>query len=506
MSILTAIRHPIRAWQARQRRRAMELFQRYHAASFNHLTGGWSGGMRNNNLLISASSQIVRERTRDLVRNFPPFARAVDAYAAFVVGRGSRFQSLALTPDGEADKKTRQKIESRFRAWMDEADVAKKLHFYELQQLACRQFLENGEWLGRMVTPRARGRHLLAVQMHDAEDLSSWKAADMGQGASIMDGVEFDPVTAEALAYHFQRVPEMGGQYETWREEACNVLHCFKVLRPGQLRGISPFAAAILLAKDMQDYMSAELGSAKMAARWLGIVTSEDVDTAQMARLGGGMGGIAGGSDANRLEEIPVAMMEYLKTGEDVKFAPPSARPGDSFDRFTSFCLRMVSILVSIRYEVLSGDYKELNYSVSKASRNDDTQLLIPHRFRLEQHFIRPVFYRWLDCEALTQDYLPGYFAEPWRYRQAMFIPAGSPSVDPLRDGKADIDAINSKLKSPQQVIMSNGDDPEEVLEQHRQWLELCEEKGVDPASITSINTNLASNPAKLGAEEFSDE
>jgi capsid protein len=84
-----------------------------------------------------------------------------------------------------------------------------------------------------------------------------------------------------------------------------------------------------------------------------------------------------------------------------------------------------------------------------------------------------------------------------------MWIPAGMPSVDPLRDGKADIDAINAKLKSPQQVILARGDDPEEVLMQHGAWIALCEQYGVDP-SAAGIDTTLANNPAKLGAaEEF---
>ena len=75
----------------------------------------------------------------------------------------------------------------------------------------------------------------------------------------------------------------------------------------------------------------------------------------------------------------------------------------------------MVAICMDLPYEILSGDYTSINYSTSKASRNDFAMFLVPHQFRAEQHLIRPVFRRWLDCEALTQDYLPGYWQDKSR-------------------------------------------------------------------------------------------
>ena len=126
---------------------------------------------------------------------------------------------------------------------------------------------------------------------------------------------------------------------------------------------------------------------------------------------------------------------------------------------------------------------------------------LVPHHFRLETHFVRPVFHRWLACEALSQDYLRGYWLDPDRFRRAMWIPAGMPSVDPLRDGKADIDAIASGIKSPQEVILGRGSDPEEVVAQRAAWFALCAEHGVDPTT-GGVSTALAHNPAKLGAVE----
>lgn len=500
-AVLAALRHPVRAYHARQSRRAAVPAQRYHAASQGRLIGSWFPGGQDHNRLIAWASPVLRARVRDLVRNFPPFTRAVDGYVAFVIGRGARFQSLACTPDGDADLKVRQKIESRFRHWMDEADISGKLHFYELQQLAARQDMESGEYIFRFVTPKNRRRHPFALQVHEAEDFADKWAAATPPDTDIFQGVEYDVYTGEVLAYHMQQnlLQSLSGGYRApWREPAADVLHGFRMLRPGQLRGVTPFASAILCAKDMADYTEAEIDSAKLAAKWLAFVTSPNPEFMQ---AGGRLpGGGSAGPQRDDIEDLENAMIEYLRTGEQMQFAPTPGRPGDSFDRFTRFVLRMVAIIAPLPYEILSGDYTDINYTTSKASRNDFAQLLTPHKFRFEQHLVRPVFHRWLDHEALTQDYLPGYFADPARYRKAMWIPAGMPSVDPLRDGKADIDAINVKIKSPQQVILARGDDPEEVLAQCAAWIQLCKDLGLDPNFV--VNTALANNPAKLGAAE----
>lgn len=471
----------------------------YDAATFPRGIGNWSPASVDFNQLVSTASPRMRSRVRDLIRNFPPFTRAVNGIVAFTVGRGSRFQSLVTTPDGQPDLVVRRKIEENFRIWMEKADVAGKLHFYELQSLAKRQECECGEFVARFARPRDRSRHPLAVQLYEPENLSSWRVSGQAPDTDIFQGVEYDVQTGEPVAYHFQTVFGWEKMLHTWREESRNVLHGFNMLRPGQLRGVTPFAPAVLLARDMGDYTGAEIDSAKMAAKWLGFVRSQDPNYSQAAR------GLGGDNSRNELDYVENAVIEYLNENETMDFAPPTQRPGDSFDRFTRFVLRMVAITMDLPYEILSGDYTGINYSTSKASRNDFSMFLVPHQFRNEHHFIRPIFNRWLDYEALTQDYLRGYWQNPERYRKAMWIPAGMPSVDPLRDGKADIDAISAGIRSPQMVILGQGHDPEEVVAQRAAWSDLCAQHGVD-ATTGKVSTAMANNPAKLGAIEALEE
>ena len=178
----------------------------YDGASSPRGTGNWLPANADFNQLLGMDSARMRGRVRDLVRNFPPFARAVNALVAFTVGSGSRFQSLAVLPDGTPDMPVRKRIEDRFRAWMEQADVTGRLHFYELQQLAKRQECECGEYILRFARPRDRRRGLLALQMHEPENLSSWRIEGQEPDSDIWQGVEYDIWTGEPLAYHFQTV------------------------------------------------------------------------------------------------------------------------------------------------------------------------------------------------------------------------------------------------------------------------------------------------------------
>jgi len=307
--------------------------------------------------------------------------------------------------------------------------------------------------------------------------------------ADLFAGIEFDPHTGEKIAYH---VADDGWSGRVARVPAADMLHIYQRLRPGQLRGVTPFAPALLIARAMSEYTQSELDASRMAAKYLAFVTTGAPNEFAAAR---GIAGAGAGAQRPPIDYLENSIVEILRQGESIQFAPSPGRPGDSFERFCRFACRMMAVSLDVSYEMLSGDYTGINYSTSKASRGDSRLLLAPHAFMMEQHFMRPIFRRWMDMEALTQDYLPRYWRGPEGYQRALWIPAGSPSVDPQRDGRADIEAIAAGLKSPQEAILARGGDPEEVLDQLAEWQRMARDKGV---TFGSVSTSLSGNPAAL--------
>lgn len=487
---MMGIRSKFTDWRCR---RAQEYLARHGYAAAKHSPQDqWFTVNEQINHLIGRASPRLRSRVRDLVRNFPLFSRGLNAYTACMVGRGARFQSLAVHPDGTPAPEIRAKIEQRFRAWMEcDADVSGNLHLYEMQQLLCRQLLEGGEGLfAFQYEPRNR-INPLSLMAIDADRLTDYGAAPLTADAELFAGVEFDPRTGRKLAYH---VTDGWYQSEVRRIAADDMVHVYQHLRPGQLRGVTPLASAILIARAMAEYTQNELTSSRMAAQYMAMVTTESPRDFQASR---GIVGSSAASGAQRpdIDYLENAIIEYLRPGEKIEFAQTASRPGDSFDRFCRFATRMIAVTIDVPYEMLSGDYQNINYSTSKASRGDSRLLLQPHRLMMDIHFSRRLFRRWMDTEALTQDYMPGYWKDPEAYCRCLWIPAAMPSVEPQKDNRADIDAIAAGLKSPQEAILERGNDPEEVLDQLAEWQRMARERGV---TFGEVSTSLSGAPSAL--------
>jgi lambda family phage portal protein len=335
----------------------------YAAAKTSRLTGDWAPADSNVNAIIGASAAAVRARVRQLVRDFSYFARAVEIMVDYTVGEGIIYQSRVVGPDGKLDKPTNQKIEDAFNWWADEADIAGKLHYYEMMALAKRQDLECGEFLIIPRASRKRNRFIpYVLQMVEADWLTDTNPTIVNKENELDQGVEFNPVTGEVKYFHFADPDRYSGK--TTRIKAENCIHKFKTYRPGQLRGISPFSPAVLVTHDLHDYMEAEIDAAKLAAKYLAFVTKPTPMGTDLLEDG------TGDDEGKKIDEMENAIVEYLAAGEEIKISEHN-RPGSSFSPFVKMLLCMVSASVGVPYELLSMDYQGMNYSTSRTVRND---------------------------------------------------------------------------------------------------------------------------------------
>lgn len=478
--------------------------RQYAAAKTTRLTGDWQPVGQSVNWLIDSSNQRIRNRVRQLVRDFPYFARAVNVLVNFTVGRAITYQARIKAPDGSLQKQLNQQMEDAFNFWADEADIAGKLHFHDMMRLCKRQDVEIGEFLLVKVNSPERGRFCpFALQVYEADWLDSRNDTYAGYGKGVTatrtgtetwQGIEYDTGTGRILAYNFI---DPDGWGKAVKIDAADVIHGFETLRPGQLRGVSPFAPAVLVTHDLSDFMDAEMDAAKMAAKWLGFIETPDPAGFQVLRA------IDNPNDpTQRLEEIENAILEYLRPGEKVTLASHD-RPGSNFGPFTSLILRMVAVTVGVSYELLTGDYQGLNYSVLRGIRNDLIQEFRPIQARHVRQFCWPIFKAALDSMVLAGRLrLPDYFSNPYPYLKCQWMPAGMPPIDPLKEGRADADAIASLLKSPQECAAARGRDYEEILDEIADARRMQEERGL---SVEDVTKSTKSNPGSLMDEDEED-
>lgn len=480
----------------RIQRRGAEQARQYAAAKTSRSTGAWSPCGQDVNSLIRSSSTTIRNRSRQLVRDFAYFARAVDVLVDYTVGTGVQFQSRVtrgIDDNGKSKLHTKaiRQIEDAWKWWMDEADASGRLHYHELEQLAKRQDVESGEYLFVKVALPDKNRFIpFALMPYEADWLTS-NYTSITPGNIIDQGVEVEPATGRIVAYHFA-VPDgfnnLTGGVKAQRVPAANVIHGFKTLRPGQLRGISPFTTAILIADDLHEYLGAEIDAAKLGAKYLAMVETPDAAGFQGMRT-------EAGDNGQKIETLENSIIEYLRPGEKITFANAN-RPGDSFEPFTRLVLRMVAISTGVTYELLTGDYNNINYSNLRGIRNDFMKIIAPLQQRHIRHFSNPVLAAFMESavQAGKLD-LPGFMSNPRPYLACQWQPPGVESIDPLREGKAYIDQINGLLRSPQEITASRGRDYEDVLNEIAEAKRMADARGLSPADV---KTGLANNPAAV--------
>ena len=405
----------------------------------------------------------LRAKSRDLVRRNAWANSALESYVANAIGTGIKPQSM-LT-----DAWQREAVQALWRNWTVEADAAGLTDYYGLQAMACRAMLEGGEALIRLRYRRPEDGLSVALQIQvlEPEHLPVQMNLQSDNGNLIRAGIEFDRL-GRRVAYHLYRshpqdgllAPMSGdGGLSTVRVDAAEIIHLFRPLRPGQIRGEPWLARALVKLNELDQYDDAELVRKKTAAMFAGFVTRLSPEDNLMGE---------GVSDSNgvALAGLEPGTMQILEPGEDIKFSQP-ADVGGSYSEFLRMQFRAVAAAMGVTYEQLTGDLSLVNYSSIRAG-------LLEFRRRVEalQHGVivhqlcRPIWQAWMDQAVLEGSLkMPGYSlaAKRRNYQCVKWIPQGWQWVDPLKEADAMKAAIRSGLMSRSEAISANGYDAEDV-------------------------------------------
>ena len=462
----------------------------YAAAADSRLNGDWVTLNENVNTVIGSASPVVRARIRQLVRDFPYFKRAVKLVTNYAVGAGITFQARVQDSQGQLLTAYNQQIEDVFNRWAEKenADVAGKLHYYEMMALAKRQDMECGEFLLVKTRPRRAVKIPYCLQIYEADWLDT---SITGSGSNpVEQGLEYDKTTGEIIAYHLTD-PDSWGKAN--RVKAENVIHGFETERPGQLRGISPLVAAVLMAHNLADYMEAELDRAKMTAKHIGTI-----ETSENFELGDDGPGQETDGD-KKLIEFENAIIERLEPGEKLNFAA-NPNPSNNMPPFVKLMLCMLAIVAEVPYELLSGDYQGLNYSVGRMVRNDFTQQLKPTCTRHIRHFCTPTIRPWYDAAILSGELkLPNYYSKTAFWQRCTWQPPGMESIDPGRETKSMINQVKNLLRSPQEIVAARGRNFEDVVNEIAVAHKMA---AAHDLTFEDVSTALANNPDKIEAQK----
>ena len=409
------------------------------------------------NAVIAGAGATLRGRVRFLIREGSYAGAMKRIWTDYAVGTG--WTPVSLHPNAEV----RAALNLGWKAWTDLCDYDGLTDYYGLQALIGDEEFEAGECFVRLHPDPDVG---LRLQVIESEQLpySNLPAEGeaLAQGHEVRLGVEFN-ARGRRVAYHFYRQHPGDGTKEfsdarlLMRVPAEEILHIFRVRRPGQIRGYPQLAGAIVPNFKLEEYEDALLERAAQSAKYMGFIT----------RAGGGNEDPTPvGSDGGAREyQLETGVLYEVDPEEKIEFNTPP-EPGAGFDDMERRFIAKACAAVGVPYAEVSGDLKNANFSSARIGRQ-------PLRRSVERwghatlnfQFNRPVWAAWLRLGMLAgQISLPrGASRQIEAYLPVNWLPPHWEYVNPLDDVKADEIAVANGFKPRGHVIAATGYSPEEV-------------------------------------------
>ncbi|MGI2098993.1 phage portal protein [Shewanella glacialipiscicola] len=378
-----------------------------------------------------------------------------------VVGpEGFSFQSKAQIFTGNADDTAANDlIEEHFKDWGKKGccDVTGRFSWQDLQMLFIRTVAEDGEILVRLVEgfPNKYG---FALQLLDSAHLDINYNRELKDGRRIRMGVEVDewdkPVAYHILTQHpGDRVYFYGNaRYE--RIPASEMLLEFLPLRVGQLRGVPWAHAALLEMHHLHGYREAELTGARIAAsKMIAYEPDSDVEPEDDTE------------EPDFVEEVEPGMSVVVPYGYSLKELNFN-QSGSNFASYMKEGKRGAASGLDVSYNTLANDGEGISFSSLRQFVLEDRDGWKKKQRWMRQAFCDVVKSTWLRMSLLTGAIKGLRFSELERLDKHCFQGRRWDWVDPLKDEKANTEAINNMTKSPFQIIRERGDDPETVIKE----------------------------------------
>lgn len=461
----------------------------YDAEGVKGRNRSWTTGITSPNSMLEGGIPTIRNRSRDLTRKFALMNGAYDTISSNIVGTAIKAMSKAM------DKAQRDYIKEVWEDWCEECDIDGINDFSACLDIMVRERYEAGEIFVRFIPidPNEESVVPLRIQVLEAEYVPFDMNEDLQNGNKIRGGIEFDKKGKRVAYYMYENHPGdafgFNNSYLAKRIPASEVMHYFKQLRAGQVRGIPEAYASLTKARDLMIYEEAELIKKQTSSMLMGFITKPAVN-----EDGNAINGDINDPDADIGQAVakmsPGTMME-LAEGEDIKFSSPT-ESGSSFEPYMKLITRELGLSINMTYEEFTGDLSGVNFSSIRAGLNQSQRKYKKEQHRLIHMVCLPIWRRFFETAFLSGKFnFKNYLENKREYDRVQFQAPGWAYVNPLQEVQAKKEQIRAGLKSRSQIVAENGDNIEEVDELLKQDKERAKEFGLVFDTDSGISKNI---------------
>lgn len=493
--------------------------KRFRARAMMALTGSYIGASRTRRSMKEwrtstgdADADIIgdlpelRKRSRDLARNTPLAAGAISTCLTNVVGTGLKLQSridrsvLKLT-DEQADTWEAQ-AEREWRLWAEsrECDRSRQMNYHTIQEVAFRQTLENGEVF--ILLPRIeRMGSPFKLKIHLVESDRVCNENNARNTETLVEGIEKDENGAPKQYHILNQHPGssvISKNKYTWTKTPAygaktglpNVIHLYRMLRPGQSRGVPYLAPVIESLKQLDRYTEAEIMAAVISAMFTVFIKTEKGDLPIPAFDTGGLGQETGATSTDTDIKLASGAIIELGNGKDISTANPG-RPNSAFEPFVMAIMEQIGAALEIPYEIIIRHFSS-SYSASRAALLEAWRFFRGRRFWLASNFCQPIYEVFL-WEAIAAGRLsaPGFFNDYTirkAYCGALWQGDAPGYIDPSKDIDAAVKRMENGISTlDEETALITGGDMEKNVPRIAQEIQMLKRAGMQhPAAAAA--------------------
>lgn len=460
-------------------RAAFNSVRKFDAASKGRRTSGWYSTNGSANTENRDALHILRDRSREMVRNNSYAGKALNTIGTSVVGDGIR-----LTPKIIGDGNL-EKLREIWLDWAESAicDYDNQHDFYGLQKLVMRSVAEGGDCIARVRRVTAKtGKTGIQLQLLEGDYIDESRDRPLLEnGGYIMQGVEFDKDGRRVAYWLFDRHPgdvNINKNFVSQRVDAKSIIHIYFKERLGQVRGIPFGTSSMLKLHDFDDFEDAELMKQKVAACFAAFVHDSNEP------------GTSATSTGTVSDKIEPGIIENLPAGKSITFANPPTVNG--FGGYAKSVLQGAAAGYGVTYEQFTNDLSGVNFSSGRMGWIEFNKMVVDW----QNNMLIPMF-----CTKVFEAFMAAIdIAGLWKgIAKPMWTTPRKQMIDPSKEVKALVEEVRGGLKSWQEAIRELGYEPSEIIKQLITDAKAFKDAGLMPYCDPRFDSNRP--PEELGVK-----
>lgn len=385
-------------------------------------TSTWNPGNGDADSVILPDLPDLRDRTRDLERNSPLAAGAINTKVTNVVGTGLKPRAaidreiLSGLSEEHADAWERAaEKEFRLATSSKDFDVERQLSFLQSQDPVFRSMLSGGDiFVNLPRDTRPNNPYTIQINLIEADRVCNphMKADTENLVAGVQKNAKGAPIIYHVAKFHPGNIRYT--KKREWLELKAfdsdgrpQVIHVYRKRRPGQTRGVPDLAPVIELLKQLTTYTDNEIQAAVVSSLLTVVIKSSNpnpelVDQDEKAKERIDSSGIKLGSGS----------IIGLWPDEDISIVDPK-RPNVAAQAFLNAMSEQVGVALEIPFEILVKHFYS-SYSAAQAALLEFWRYVLSCRFWLAADYCQPIWEAVItEAVALGRLAAPGFFSDP---------------------------------------------------------------------------------------------